>query len=88
MSCRKALSLRGDTGGPAHLRSVGYTHDPAMSYLQIGLFIAGVLLVIGVILYNRWQERRARARLDATRARPIPGSASSRRSGATMTTIR
>jgi FtsZ-interacting cell division protein ZipA len=38
-----------------------------MSNLQIGLFVAGVLLVIGVILYNRWQERRARARLDATR---------------------
>jgi FtsZ-interacting cell division protein ZipA len=38
-----------------------------MSNLQIGLFVAGVLLVIGVLLYNRWQERRLRARLDATR---------------------
>jgi hypothetical protein len=26
--------------------------------LQIGLIIAGVLLVIGVIVYNHWQERR------------------------------
>jgi FtsZ-interacting cell division protein ZipA len=38
-----------------------------MSSLQIGLFVAGVLLVIGVILYNRWQERRAREQLQATR---------------------
>lgn len=36
-----------------------------MSSLQLGLVIAGVLLVIGVILYNRWQERRARQRLHA-----------------------
>src|SRR5688500_7510000 len=41
-----------------------------MSSLQIGLFIAGVLLVIGVIVYNRWQERRMRARLGATRLDP------------------
>lgn len=41
-----------------------------MSSLQIGLAIGGVLLVIGVIVYNRWQERRARARLDATRFDP------------------
>jgi hypothetical protein len=37
-----------------------------VSPLQIGLVIAGVLLVIGVLLYNRWQERRALARLEAT----------------------
>jgi FtsZ-interacting cell division protein ZipA len=30
-----------------------------MSSLQIALIVAGVLLVIGVILYNQWQERRA-----------------------------
>ena len=35
-----------------------------MSSLQLGLVIAGVLLVVGVILYNRWQERRMRRRLD------------------------
>jgi FtsZ-interacting cell division protein ZipA len=29
-----------------------------MSSLQIGLIVAGVLLVIGVIVYNAWQERR------------------------------
>lgn len=32
-----------------------------MSALQLGLIIAGVLLVIGVIVYNHWQERRLRA---------------------------
>jgi len=36
-----------------------------MSTLQLGLVVAGVLLVIGVILYNRWQERRIRQRIDA-----------------------
>lgn len=39
-----------------------------MSSLQLGLVIAGILLVLGVILYNRWQEHRARKRLDA----PVP----------------
>lgn len=43
-----------------------------MSSLQIGLVIAGVLLVVGVLLYNRWQERRALERLEATRPPPDP----------------
>ena len=34
-----------------------------MSRLQIGLIVAGVLLVIGVLVYNWWQERRVRSRL-------------------------
>ena len=38
-----------------------------MSSLQLALLIAGVLLVVGVIVYNRWQERRARERLGMTR---------------------
>ena len=29
-----------------------------MSSLQIGLIVAGVLLVVAVIVYNQWQERR------------------------------
>jgi FtsZ-interacting cell division protein ZipA len=29
-----------------------------LSTLQLGLIVAGVLLVIGVIVYNQWQERR------------------------------
>ncbi len=36
-----------------------------MSSLQLGLVVAGVLLVVGVILFNRWQERRIRQRIDA-----------------------
>src|SRR6478752_4210702 len=39
-----------------------------MSSLQIGLIIAGILLVIGVIAYNRWQERRLTRKLRAVRA--------------------
>jgi len=45
-----------------------------MSSLQIGLVVAGVLLVVGVILYNRWQERRALARLAATHRPSEPPS--------------
>src|SRR5438105_36685 len=37
-----------------------------MTSLQLGLIVAGIALVIGVIIYNWWQERRVRARLDAT----------------------
>ena len=37
-----------------------------MTSLQLGLIVAGVILVIGVIVYNWWQERRVRARLDST----------------------
>jgi len=31
-----------------------------VSSLQIGLIVAGVLLVVAVIFYNQWQERRAK----------------------------
>ena len=34
-----------------------------MSSLQLGLIVAGVLLVVGVIIYNAWQERRIRRRI-------------------------
>lgn len=40
-----------------------------MSRLQIALVVAGVLLVVGVLAYNAWQERRMRRRL-APPARP------------------
>ena len=33
-----------------------------MSSLQLVLLIAGVLLVVGVIVYNQWQERRLKGR--------------------------
>lgn len=35
-----------------------------MSSLQIGLIVAGVLLVVGVLIYNALQERRFRRRLE------------------------
>ena len=40
-----------------------------MSTLQLGLIVAGVLLVIGVIVYNQWQERRLKRR--AAPAAPV-----------------
>ncbi|MFO1396560.1 MAG: cell division protein ZipA C-terminal FtsZ-binding domain-containing protein [Burkholderiales bacterium] len=44
----------------------------SMSPLQIGLIVAGVLLVIGVIVYNAWVERRAKQRIAARSAPPPP----------------
>ncbi len=35
----------------------------AMSPLQLGLIGAGIVLVVGVIIYNWWQERRVRQRI-------------------------
>jgi FtsZ-interacting cell division protein ZipA len=49
-----------------------------MSALQLGLIVAGIVLVIAVILYNRWQERRLRHRLQGERE-PPPAVASRRR---------
>ena len=34
-----------------------------MSSLQLGLIVAGVLLVVGVLIYNAWAERRIRRRI-------------------------
>ncbi|MFO1314842.1 MAG: cell division protein ZipA C-terminal FtsZ-binding domain-containing protein [Burkholderiales bacterium] len=34
-----------------------------MSPLQLGLIVGGVLLVVGVLIYNWWQERRVRRRI-------------------------
>jgi FtsZ-interacting cell division protein ZipA len=36
-----------------------------ISNLQLALIVAGVLLVLGVIFYNHWQERRVRRRIEA-----------------------
>ena len=35
-----------------------------MSTLQLALIAAGIALVIGVLIYNAWQERRVRRRID------------------------
>lgn len=37
-----------------------------MSPLQLGLIAGGVLLVVGVLIYNWWQERRVRRRIAET----------------------
>jgi len=36
-----------------------------MTSLQLGLIIAGIALVVGVLIFNAWQERRIRRRIDA-----------------------
>jgi hypothetical protein len=35
-----------------------------LSQLQLALIVAGILLVVGVLAYNLWQERRARRRIE------------------------
>ncbi len=63
-----------------------------MTSLQVGLIVAGIALVIGVIIYNWWQERRVRARLDATFGKlggggPAHGSAPSGNAGRVEPTL-
>jgi hypothetical protein len=41
-----------------------------VSPLQLGLIVAGVALVVGVLVYNWWLERRARRRIDNTFRKP------------------
>ena len=36
-----------------------------MSSLQLGLIVAGILLVLAVVIYNYWQERQVRRRIAA-----------------------
>jgi hypothetical protein len=44
----------------------------SMSPLQLGLIVGGVLLVVGVIVYNWWQERRVRRRIAEAFRKPDP----------------
>lgn len=37
----------------------------AISPLQLGLIVAGIALVVGVVIYNWWQERRVRQGIDS-----------------------
>jgi FtsZ-interacting cell division protein ZipA len=41
-----------------------------MSTLQLGLIIGGIVLVVGVLGYNWWQERRVRQRLESAMRKP------------------
>jgi hypothetical protein len=36
-----------------------------MTSLQIALIVAGIVVIAGVLVYNWWQERRIRQRMDA-----------------------
>ena len=42
----------------------------SVSPLQLGLIIAGVVLVVVVLIYNWWLERRVRRRITATFRQP------------------
>ena len=53
-----------------------------MNSLFLGLLVAGVVLVIGVLLYNLRQERRARRRVEA--AFTAPASAGEDRAEPTL----
>ena len=60
-----------------------------MSSLQLGLIVAGILLVAGVIVYNAWQERRIRRRITSAFSKTpdaAPQPASGRRVEPTMRT--
>ena len=64
-----------------------------MSSLQLGLIVAGVLLVVAVIVYNVWQERRVRRRLaeahsSPRRAEPAPAPRAAERVEPTLGTNR
>ena len=52
-----------------------------VSPLQLGLIVAGVALVVGVMIYNWWLERRVRRRIETTFRKPaeaLAGAATSR----------
>ena len=68
-----------------------------MSSLQLGLIVAGVVLVVGVIIYNWLTERRVRRRINeafptgagtAETTRELPPGASSARVEPTLPTAR
>jgi len=42
----------------------------SMSPLQLGLIVGGVILVVGVLIYNAWVERRVRRRIATAFAAP------------------
>lgn len=48
-----------------------------VSPLQLGLIVAGVALVVGVLLYNWWLERRVKRRIENTFRKPAEALATS-----------
>jgi FtsZ-interacting cell division protein ZipA len=53
-----------------------------MSPLQLGLIVGGVVLVVGVVIYNWWQERRVRRRIAETFRKPDAAPAAAAPAGA------
>jgi FtsZ-interacting cell division protein ZipA len=45
-----------------------------VSPLQLGLIVAGFLLVLAVIIYNWWLERRVRRKIEAAFRKPAPST--------------
>ncbi len=39
-----------------------------MSELQIALIVVGIAVLVAVVLFNRWQEKKARERAEGIRA--------------------
>lgn len=56
-----------------------------MSALQLGLVVVAIVLVVGVVLYNRWEEQRVRRRLRAGGEKSHVEGEGSRRVEPTMT---
>lgn len=56
-----------------------------MSSLQLALIIAGILLVVGVVVFNRWQEGRVRKAAGLPRATSAPAPAAAPRVEPTLT---
>ena len=53
-----------------------------VSPLQLGLIVAGVALVVGVMIYNWWVERRVRRRIETTFRKPADALAGAGATGA------
>lgn len=52
-----------------------------VSPLQLGLIAAGVALVVGVMIYNWWVERRVKRRIETTFRKPVEAAAVAAGSG-------
>ena len=52
-----------------------------VSPLQLGLIVAGIALVVGVMIYNWWLERRVRRRIETTFRKPAEALASAGSAG-------
>ena len=61
--------------GFRRIRNRAHSHRCRMTSLQLGLIIGGVVLVVGVLIYNWVQERRVRRRIAAAFRKKAGGAA-------------